>query len=365
MRTVLRLVLCAGILIGAACGNPIQPQPSPVAGVYDLRLELACTGLPAEVRTRTYIAQIAGNHVTLSGGTFWMASFGAVMNDFVIDVDGRDVRLKLDARRPINERTSPGTYLQITGESIGTVTRARDGSRTMNGPLAAQVRYGQNTSTTEPAVACDASRSTFQFTPHAGAVPPVSVVPALISLDVRGVDSLNVHASTSVTATGMFADGSWRDVTADGVWESSNGGVLAVDAGRVTGVSTGEATLKVTVTHPENRANLLRSERRIFVVPEGSFAFQGEVRSGSEEFSFALEGVTVNVTAGSMAGFSAKTDANGRFFLPGVVGPMTVEFSLRSFQTLTCAIPSVTGPQSWAVHLAPPPRKLMGCTRVR
>jgi hypothetical protein len=67
----------------------------------------------------------------------------------------------------------------------------------------------------------------------------------------------------------------------------------------------------------------------------------------------------------SRAGFVTKTDRNGRFVLPAVVGPMTKVFTLPGFRTFTCAVPSVTGQQSWAVHLAPPPRTHESCERER
>ena len=64
---------------------------------------------------------------------------------------------------------------------------------------------------------------------------------------VPGVSSVSLGKSVQLKATGLFSDGSRRDMTAESVWVSSKPDVVRIDSfGRASAVKEGQATVTAT-----------------------------------------------------------------------------------------------------------------------
>lgn len=352
--------LVSVLLASAACGNPIQPTP--YDDVYMLRVSLVCPGLPESVATRQYIAGVGAASGSLAGATFWMSPSGKLRNTFGVTFDGDTVVLRFDpSPNGVVEETSPGAYLSFAGQSRGVVDRSKPGIAAMRGQFTAEVLYGTDLANEATRVRCvDGGASTFEFTRQSGALPRAQVAPALVRVLLQSPDSIAPQGSTTLGVLGQFADGSTRDVAADGQWESSNSGVLAIDGARVTGMTMGESLVRVSVPVPN--ATLVRAERWLFVVPEGTFRLEGWMYSGPGG-SRAVGNGEVRVTAGSAAGMVVRSDEDGRFALFGVAGPLTLQFTPEGDRSWSCVIPAVVMHQSWTVVVAPPPRSGVMCLR--
>jgi hypothetical protein len=108
-----------------------QAPPVNLAGDYTLTFiaDSACTGLPDEVRTRTYQATIAPSSIrnipadTSFKVTVAGASFLAGLADFGIGVIGDHVDLWLDGGHdpPLVEQLAPNTYLAFSGNATASV----------------------------------------------------------------------------------------------------------------------------------------------------------------------------------------------------------------------------------------------------
>jgi uncharacterized protein YjdB len=70
----------------------------------------------------------------------------------------------------------------------------------------------------------------------------------LVSISVSQVPQLAVGNTAQLTATGKFSDGTTNDLTAKATWTSSAPNVASVNAGMVTAVAAGSATISASMT---------------------------------------------------------------------------------------------------------------------
>ncbi len=77
-------------------------------------------------------------------------------------------------------------------------------------------------------------------------MPPPTVVLLNVSLNPP-LGTVAVGTMVTITATGVYSDGSRRDLTTMAVWTSSNSNVASVLGGILRGLSAGTATITVTV----------------------------------------------------------------------------------------------------------------------
>ena len=145
-----RGVLAALVLAApAACGSPTQPSQTAtrVDGTYTLRVDSTCAALPTDVRTRTYLAAIAGDTVTLTGATFWKHPARGLANRFGISVAGSSVSLDLETpgvdRGGIIEETTDARYFGIVGTAAGAI-RNVPGGVTIEGTFSAGFGWETN-----------------------------------------------------------------------------------------------------------------------------------------------------------------------------------------------------------------------------
>ena len=106
---------------------PVSSPPVDVAGRYTLTFsaDSACTDLPDEVRTRTYVASIApSSSPNVPAGTSFAAtvtgaSFARGLDNFTVGVSGDYVDLWLHGGHDpaLMEQLGPNTYLAISGNA--------------------------------------------------------------------------------------------------------------------------------------------------------------------------------------------------------------------------------------------------------
>lgn len=147
---------------------------------------------------------------------------------------------------------------------------------------------------------------------------------AFTGLEIVGPGSVSPGGTVAFAATARLADGSSKDVTADGFWHSSAASVLSIGAGgHAVAHQNGETRLSV------NYANLLAS-RDVVVVPAGTYRLAGIViEAGTSDA--ALADALVQVIIGSGAGLSTTTGQDGRYRLYGVAGDTEVQVTKEGY----------------------------------
>ena len=126
----------------------------------------------------------------------------------------------------------------------------------------------------------------------------------LTSIQLSGNTDLTAVGQTNqLILTGLYSDGSNKDVTADAAWTSSTTSVATVSRGVVTAVSLGVATITARFSSRTATATLV-------IAPPGTFVLEGRVREPGG-------GSLANVRVVEQISFTdTKTDASGffRFF---------------------------------------------------
>jgi hypothetical protein len=129
--------------------------------------------------------------------------------------------------------------------------------------------------------------------------------------------------SVQLTARATKSDGSVEDVTSQVAWLGGAPGILQISStGLATGVGRGEAEVVVRIGPP----NVPHANKRIFIVPKGTFVLGGNIR----EQGVWIPGVTVLVLSGTGQGLSSQ---GGFFRLYGVAGPVQLELRKDGFHT--------------------------------
>jgi hypothetical protein len=311
-------------LVSAGCGPPTSPSSGVIDGVYTLRFETTCAALPAEIRSREYLASIEGGTVSLSGGTFWMHPSRGLMNRFALGPAGDRVGLRFDSLTSSNlptlvEETAPGVYFGIVGTGAGDLHTDRAGDVTMSGTLSAGFGWGPNLADDRLHAGCGSGthQATFRFTRTTATFVPPGVAPTPISLRVSGPASVAPQESAQFEAIAQYPDGSTADVTLDSNWH--RGVSFAIDVGAeglVTGRFIGESTVAASL--PIANTSPLGDSREVIVVPPGTFRIAGQVTTGSP--AQPVVNAVIAVISGQATGQSAATDWEGRYALYGVAG---------------------------------------------
>ena len=114
-------------------------------------------------------------------------------------------------------------------------------------------------------LACDTEPSRLRGLPS-----PTQPGSVIVRFEIGGPAAVAPGTSVQLTAIVHMGDGSSRDVTADGFWNSSNSRVVSVAAGRATGHQMGEAIISVNYGGG-------RGTRELIVVPQDTFRITGLV----------------------------------------------------------------------------------------
>jgi hypothetical protein len=355
------VIVTALAMVAAGCGGAPPDGPSPALdGIYALRVETSCAVLPADVRSRSYVAKIAGGNVTLSGAAFWMHPARGLLNVMQLQTAGDRVSLAFNQPitpdiRGIVEETSPGRYFGLVGTGTGTVTRMAGGGASIDGTFFAGFGWGENLLSETGHVGCPsgAGTSTFRFTPASAGFPPPIIAMSINRLEVAGPESVAPGATVQWTATGEMSDGTTRDLTNSVTWSRSSFAVRILSPGAIAGLTIGEANVSASLVVPNLLAGVSAS-REIVVVPAGTVRVAGRVTTGAPAQPVA--GATVTVAAGSAVGLQSTTDWDGRYRLYGIAGETEIrvikdgyEIQARtvtgtSHQTLDVTLPAASIP---------------------
>ena len=97
---------------------------------------------------------------------------------------------------------------------------------------------------------------------------------------VPGVSSVSLGKSVQLKATGLFSDGSQRDVTVESVWVSSKPDVVRIDSfGRASSVKTGQTTVTATANQISTTATITVGDAAlvsISLAPSPSYVSLGD-----------------------------------------------------------------------------------------
>ena len=357
-----RALCAAGCVVAvASCGSDHKPTPLVPAGVYNLRIETPCAGLPAEIRTRTYLARIDGSTVTLSGATFWQHPTLGLKNTFPISVAGEQIILVLNQAagihlRGVIEETAPGRYFQISGTGTGSLRADPSGRDRIEGTLSAGFGWGENLLDDSKHVGCvQGTAGTFAFTPTTAAFPPPGVAFSLLKLEISGSLSMAPGETRQLVAVGHFTDGSTSDVTSKAGWNiaPATQALRITQSGLATALAFGEAPVDSFIMVP-NLGPAVSDRREVVVVPPNTFRVSGRILTGTP--AQAVFDAEVTVVSGPAAGLSARSDWDGRYALYGVVGDSELRvtkpgyasqfrsMNAQSHQTLDVTLPTVAMP---------------------
>jgi hypothetical protein len=140
---------------------------------------------------------------------------------------------------------SAGTSVTVTGTNFGTTA----GSITFNGTAATPTSWSDTA--VVASVPSGAASGPVVVTSSLGVASNsvvFTVTPALTSIAISPASaSFALGSAQQFLATGMYADGSTRDVSREVTWRSSDGTIVSIDtAGNATGVGVGTATVEAT-----------------------------------------------------------------------------------------------------------------------
>ena len=154
--------------------------------------------------------------------------------------------------------------------------------------------------------------------------PGVTIVPAVVSLQLGAPESLAPGATAQLTVTALRNDGSSGVLTSGIQWFSSNTRVLRVDSqGVATALVTGESRVSAA-------ANGRNTSNTILVLPNGTFRLAGQI----VDDGLPVEGATVTVIGGTGEGLNTRADGGGRYSLYGVAGTIKVHIKQTGYQNL-------------------------------
>lgn len=165
--------------------------------------------------------------------------------------------------------------------------------------------------------ACSGSETSPSPPPAPGPGPTPTPTPTVTSV---AVTSARMSASTyQLRAEARLSDGATRDVTSAADWQSSNTAIARIaPGGTLTALHDG--TVEVRATYE----NVTGSTSLTLALP--FFSVSGLITEAAPS-SKVLEGVRVNVTAGSNEGEFTYSDDRGLFTLNGLLAG-TVELSV-------------------------------------
>lgn len=148
---------------------------------------------------------------------------------------------------------------------------------------------------------------------------------AVTALTLEGPGAIPPGTTARFSVTIRLSDGTTEDATDRAAWSSSDPSVLTVTAGLATAHAIGDARVSASLS---GRGSI----RDVIVVPPGTYRLTGIV-SESDTPAGALADALVEVAAGSGAGLTARTGADGRYRLYGVSGDVQLRVSKNGYQT--------------------------------
>jgi hypothetical protein len=179
-------------------------------------------------------------------------------------------------------------------------------------------------------------------------VSPFGPSTAIVGLKISGPSTIAPGSTAQFSAVATHFNGSSEDVTATVQWRSSDTSILTISA---TGLTSGIHPGEVSVTATQNAFGTVT--QRIVVTPTGTFRLDGRV----SWLGRAVEGASVQVTAGTGAGLTTLTDFAGSYRLYGVAGnvELTVSKALYALNRQTASIAGNTTLNFEMVTAAPAP----------
>ena len=325
------------ILLAAVVCSPAGPSDGPnIDGTYLLTVTVsdACTAVPEELHTRTFTATITGSPratVTLAGGTFWQHPTHGLLNRFQAVADSSSIRFQLGQSTGygVIEQVGPAVFMEMTGSGQGDARGFAMAAGVISGTLSGVVRHGEDLRGARH-IGCPGAAMTLRFERGKTAGTDVGIDPGIASVEIVGPPTVPPGLARAFAVTGRLADGSSRTLSG-ATWSTSNGAVLRADSdGSVTGLQTGESTLRAVVPLP-TIGNAIAS-RELIVLPDGTFRLIGRVNEAGTAGS--LPAARVEVASGVGAGLSATTDATGSYRLYGVAGDATIRVSRLGYEPL-------------------------------
>jgi len=162
---------------------------------------------------------------------------------------------------------------------------------------------------------------------HSSSSPSPTPSQVLVALGISGASTVAPNATTQMSVTGTYADGSTKDVTTGATWRSSDNTLLTISGtGLASGVRSGDVTVTATVSGRQ-------SAMAILVVPAGTYRLTGQVLESGAPVGTA----TVQVTAGTGTGLTTFTDFSGNYRLYGVAGEIQLAARKDGYVTTTQA----------------------------
>jgi hypothetical protein len=156
-----------------------------------------------------------------------------------------------------------------------------------------------------------------------GPQSPVNPSPATLrSLSIAGPAELAPGTTAQYTATGLYSDGTARDLTTSASWNSFTAPLRHVGGGRFQAFEAGDGRVNANV--PGRSASF-----PVIVVTPGTFKLSGTIRDASG----TVENVVIEVTSGTGAGLSTKSTFNGRYALFGIAGVVGLRASAPGYTT--------------------------------
>jgi hypothetical protein len=155
----------------------------------------------------------------------------------------------------------------------------------------------------------------------AGAPPPSGLTMSVLRVD--GPARIAPGETARYAAIATYSDGSARDISATATWSPSNlsASLYFTTPGTAVGARAGEAVVFATI-------GATRGSLPVLVLPKGTFKLAGRVVETSER---PLEGVSINVVAGTGAGLHTAANSLGDYSLYGVAGPTRLRVSGDGF----------------------------------
>ena len=345
----------ACVLLAAACNSPSAPSQNPkLNGVYTLQIESACTALPAEVRSRTYIATISGSTVTLSGATFWPRPNGELANRFTVSMTAGSVFFLISGppgpqRGGVVEEVSPGVFFGFLGSANARIEPPWKPGNALAGTLSASFSHGADLTDSSRQVGCATGQNaaTLRLTPGPATAPEPKRATVVSRVEITGPGSVAPDESVQYGVLAHLSDGSTRDALHLATFTAS-GPITVSRTGLVTGRTTrGESRLTAMVPLA-NAGTRIQSSKEILVIPANTFRLSGQVTSAG----FANGGVKVEVIDGVGAGQTSTTDfADGRYALYGVAGQTRIRWTKDRFASAEQVL-TITNHQVLDVDLA-------------
>jgi len=320
------VVLLFAALVASNCGDdlsPTRPSGPSIDGTYTLNLQTTCAAVPADHRSRKYIATITGSPnatVTLAGATFWQHPLHGLQNKLFVSVTGRQLSFNIEPNAEVIEQTAQNTYFRFRGGGTGemAVDPFQGGVREISGALAGPAGFGEDLFDPSRHADCPFAQGlvTLRLIRTDAPAPPPGIAHSISRVELAGPASLAPGRSAQFSVVAHLTDGSTREVTEGVTWRTSNTVVLRPgNTGEVVGGRVGEANITATVARPN--VFPVSTEREVIVVPDGTFRVIGQVTATDAPTS-PVHDARVEVAAGPAAGLATSTDWDGRFRLYGV-----------------------------------------------